>query len=146
MPQPESANVELMRRGFANFSRADWDATLAEIHPEIEWHLTFMLPDLPPDKTVFYGHEEVRGLWVHLREAWDELELGLEEVLFDGEGAGGDGLLVLRVRFKARSESSGIEVDRRLFYLQDIRDGMLLRLRPFDTAEDAFSAAGVERD
>ena len=30
-----------MRRGFANFSRADWDATLAEIHPEIEWHLTF---------------------------------------------------------------------------------------------------------
>lgn len=146
MPKPESANVEIMRRGFANFSRADWDATLAEIHPEIEWHLTFMLPDLPPDKTVFHGREEVRELWVHLREAWDELELNLEEVVFDGEGAGGEGLLVLQVRFKARSESSGIEVDRRLFYVHDIRDGMLLRLRPFDSESEALAVAGVARD
>lgn len=145
MPPPESANVELMRRGFANFSRADWEATLAEIHPEIEWHLTFRLPDLSPDKTVFHGHEEVRELWVHLREAWDQLDLDLEQVLFDGEGAGGDGLLVLRVRFRAQSESSGIEVDRRLFYVQEIRDGMLLRQRPFDTEDEAFAAAGVPR-
>ena len=95
-----SENVATAERGFAAFSRGDWDACLAEVDPEIEWHLTFPLPDLPPDKTVFRGHAAV----------------------------------------------SGIEVDRVVFYIQDLRDAKMIRQRPFETEADAFAAAGVERD
>jgi ketosteroid isomerase-like protein len=136
-----SENVETMKRGFAAFSRGDWDACLAEIDPAIEWHVTFRFPDLPPDKTVFHGHDEVRVLFDGLAAAFDELSLDLEEVLYER----GD-LQIVRARFVGRGGATGIEVDRRLFYVQELRDQLLFRQRPFDTEAEAFAAAGVERD
>jgi ketosteroid isomerase-like protein len=134
------ANIESMRRGFAAFSRHDWDACLAEIHPEIEWHLTFQLPDLPPDKKVFRGHDEVRMLFENLSGVWEELTLELLEVLHETD----DGQ-ILKVRFAGTGGGSGIEVDRTLFYVHDVRDGLLVRQRPYDTEQEAFDAAGVKR-
>lgn len=131
-------NIEAVKRAFAAFSRGDWTACLAEVHPEIEWHITFQLPDLPPEKKVFRGHDEVRTLFDNLSEAWDELTLELLEVLHEDD----DGQ-ILKVRFAGRSGGSGIEVDRVLFYVHDVRDGLMVRQRPFDTAEEAFAAAGV---
>jgi ketosteroid isomerase-like protein len=133
------ANIESMKRGFAAFSRGDWDGCLAEIHPDIEWHLTFQLPDLPPDKKIFRGHDEVRMLFEELSGVWNELTLELLEVLQEDD----DGQ-ILKVRFAGRGGGSGVEVDRILFYVHDVKDGLLLRQRPFDTAEEAFAAAGVE--
>ncbi|HZA58181.1 MAG TPA: nuclear transport factor 2 family protein [Solirubrobacterales bacterium] len=130
-----------MRRGFEAFSRGDLDAGLAEIHPEIEWHLAFRLPDLPPEKTVFLGHDEVRDLWAAFRGVWDELTLEGEELLYDS-----DDVVIERVRFRGRGGASGIEVDRVIHYVQEMRDGKLVRIRPFDSAEEAFAAAGVERE
>jgi ketosteroid isomerase-like protein len=127
-------------RGFAAFSRGDWDATFAEIDPEIEWHLTFQLPDLPPGKTVYKGYDEVRMLFDNLAEFWDELTLEVLDVLHEGED-----LLIVKARFSGRGGAVGIEVDRVLFYVQDLRDHRLLRLRPFETEDEAFQAAGVER-
>lgn len=135
-----SENAEIARRGFAAFSRGDWDACLAEVHAEIEWHLTFRLPDLPPDKDVYYGHEEVQELFDAFKSVWDELTIDVEEVLYDR-----DDVLVLRVRFRGRGGASGIEVDRRLFYLQTIEDGKLRVQRPFESEREAFAAAGVAR-
>jgi len=135
-----SENAEVMRRGLAAFSRGDWDAVLAGVDPEIEWHLTFQLPDLPPDKKVFHGYDEVRTLFDAFRSVWDELTIDVEEVLHDA-----DDLLILRVRFRGRGGRSGIEVDRMLFYVEDMRNGKLVRQRPFETEEGAFAGAGVER-
>jgi ketosteroid isomerase-like protein len=136
-----SENSDSTRRGFAAFSRGDWEETLANIDPEIEWHLGFRLPDLPPDKTVFKGHDEVRELWDAFRSVWDELTLEPEEILYDK-----DDVLIVKTRFRGRGGSSGIEVDRVFVYIQELRDGKLLRQRPFDTEDEAFAAAGVERD
>ena len=135
-----SENADTMRRGFEAFSAGDWDRLLADVDPEIEWHLTFQLPDLPPDKKVFHGHDELRTLFGAFRSVWDELTLELEEVLHDA-----DDLLILKVRFQGRGGASGVEVDRHLFYVEELRDGKLLRQRPFETEEEAFAAAGVER-
>ena len=136
-----SENVEASLRGFEAFSHGDWDACLAEIDPEIEWHLTFQLPDLPPEKTVFRGHDEVKTLWDAFRGAWDELTLELEQVLYDR-----DDMVIAKVRFRGRGGSSGAEVDRVLFYVQELREARLLRLRPFQSEAEAFAAADVERD
>jgi ketosteroid isomerase-like protein len=135
-----SENSESSRRGFAAFSRGDIDAMLTEMDPEIEWHVTFPFPDLPPGTTVFRGHEEVKDLFVRLLDVWEELTIELEEVLYDA-----DDLLIERVRFHGRGAGSGAEAERVIHYVQDIRDTKLLRIRPFDTEAEAFAAAGVER-
>ncbi len=132
-------NIDTMERGFAAFSRGDWDACLAEMDPEVEWHLTFQLPDLPPDKQVFRGHDEVRMLFQNLAGAWDELTLEMLEVVHEE-----DDMHILKVRFAGRGGASGVEVDRVLYYVQEMREGRLLRQRPFDSEQDALEAAGVE--
>ena len=134
-----SENVDTMTRGFAAFSRGDWDATFAEIDPEIEWHLTFQLPDLPPGKTVFRGFDEVRVLFDNLAAFWEELTLEVLEVVHESEDQ-----LIVKARFAGRGGEAGIEVDRVLYYVMELRDGLLRRLRPFDSGDEAFEAAGVE--
>lgn len=130
----------MMLRGFEAFSRGDWEACLAEVHPEIEWHVAFRLPDLPPGKEIWFGHDEVKELFEAFKAVWDELTVEVEEILYDA-----DDLLISRVRFRGRGGGSGIEVDRRLFYLQQIREGKLLRQIPFESGEAAFAAAGLDR-
>ena len=136
-----SENLETMKRGFESFSRGDLDSSLAVIDEDVEWHVAFPLPDLPPEKTVYRGHDEVRVLWSAFRSVWDELTLDVEEVLYDQGG-----LLIVRALFTGKGGASGAEVSRVLFYVQELRDGRLTKIRPFETAEEAFAAAGVARD
>ena len=135
-----SENVEASRRGLEAYSRGDLDACLAEMNPEVEWHLIFELPDLAQEKKVYRGRRELRALFEAFRAVWDELTIHLEEVLYDR-----DDLLVIRIRFRGRGEQSGIEIDRIVFFVQELRNSQLLRQRPFDTEAEAFAAAGVER-
>ncbi|HSJ18349.1 MAG TPA: nuclear transport factor 2 family protein [Solirubrobacterales bacterium] len=134
-----SANEQLTREGFGAWSSGDWDEAIARLHPEIEWHIAFRLPDLPPDMTVARGHDEVRHVWDAFGSAWQEIRVDIEEVLDDAENT-----VVSRARFKGRGASSGIEVDRTLFYVAEIRDEKLWRLRPFDSLPEARRAAGLD--
>lgn len=120
------------------WSRGDLDASLAEMHQDIEWHVAFRLPDLPPGKDVFHGHDEVRRLWTGLREVWDEITLDIEEELWESKETA-----LVRVRFRGTGGSSGIEVDRVLYYVLDVEDELLRRIRPFDDEAEARRAAGA---
>lgn len=126
-----------MRRGLDAFSRGAFDAALADTHPEIEWHLTFRLPDLPPEKRVFHGHDEVRELWERFTAVWDPIEIEIEEVV-----AAEPGRIAARTRFRGRGAGSGVEADRVVFYVFRIEDGLLRSIRPFDTEAEALEAAG----
>ena len=55
-------------------------------------------------------------------------------------------LVVVRTRFVGQGRSSGIEVDRTVFYVFEIAAGKLKRLRPFDTEADALAVAGAESE
>jgi ketosteroid isomerase-like protein len=132
-------NIALINRGLDAFSRGDFDAAVEDMRPDIEWHVSFRLPDLPLDKTVYRGPDEVQGLWAAFRSAWAKLTVALEEVVDARED-----LVVVRTRFVGRGSASGIEVDRTVFYVFEIAAGKLKRLRPFDTEADALAAAGVE--
>jgi ketosteroid isomerase-like protein len=135
-----SKNLEMTTRGFEAFSQGELEASLSEIHPEVEWHVAFPLPDLPPEKQVYWGHDEVRELWSAFRSVWDELRLEIEEVLHDA-----DDVVVVRTLFTGKGGASGAEVSRTLTYVLEIQDEKLARIRPFGTEEEAFAAAGVER-
>jgi ketosteroid isomerase-like protein len=130
------ANIALVNHGLAAFSRGDFDAAVVDMHPDIEWHVAFQLPDMPPDKTVYVGPEEIRRLWAAFRSAWERLTVDVEEVLEDS-----DDLVVVRARFVGKAGDSGIEVDRLIFYVFELSGGKLKRLRPFDTEAEAVAAA-----
>ena len=134
-----SQNVQLMRDGLAAFSVGDLDGAVAQMSPEIEWHLAFELPDLPADKRIFRGRDQVRELFAAFRSVWEELTVEIEEVLYDV-----DPVFVARARFRGLGGTSGIEVDRVLYYVAEVEDGMLRVLRPFDELDEARSAAGLE--
>jgi hypothetical protein len=52
-------------------------------------------------------------------------------------------VLITRNRFVGRGSGSGIEVDRVLYYLLDMRNGKLRRVRPFESEAEARAAAGL---
>ena len=108
------------------------------MHPEIEWHVAFRLPDLPSGKDVYRGRTEVRQLWEAFASAWEELTVELEDILHAD-----DERIVARARFRGRGVTSGVEVDRTLYYLYGIRDGMLVLGLPFEDEASARRAAGL---
>jgi ketosteroid isomerase-like protein len=109
------------------------------MQPDVEWHVSFRLPDLPMNKTVYRGPDEVMQLWAAFRSVWDELSVTLEEVIEAFQD-----VVVVRARFVGRGGASGVEVDRTVFYVFEIAAGKLKRLRPFDTEAEALAAAGSE--
>jgi ketosteroid isomerase-like protein len=132
-------NRELVERGFALFSTGDLSAAIATVHPRIEWHLTFHLPDLPAGKDIYRGHAEVLTVWEAFKSVWDELVIDIEELLHADEQR-----LVFRARFKARGAASGIEIDRVVFYAARIEDEMLSYLRAHDDERSARADLGLE--
>ena len=141
MSEAVDRNVETMRRGLEAFSRADWDEALALTHPEVEWHLTFRLPDLPPDKLVYRGHEEVREVWQAFASVWESLTIEIEEIV-----SADIGRVVARARFHGRGAGSGADADRTVFYLFELEDDLLRSIRPFETEAEAMDAAGLDPD
>jgi hypothetical protein len=113
---------------------------LEDMQPDVEWHMAFQLPDMPLDKTIYRGPDEVRWLWAAFRSAWEQLTVTLDEILLARED-----VVVVRARFVGQGSGSRIEVDRTVFYVFEIAAGKLKRLRPFDTEGEALVAADLAR-
>ncbi|MDP9188942.1 MAG: nuclear transport factor 2 family protein [Actinomycetota bacterium] len=143
MPPAAGSGVEHARQGFEAFSRHDYDAALAVLHPDIEWHVTFPVPDLPPGRTTFHGREEVLGLWETFSSIWESIVIEMEGI--DVEEPTEHGWIVIAaVRFRGLGAGSGAEVDRAVNYLLEIEDDQLIRLRPADSLAKARSMAGLD--
>jgi ketosteroid isomerase-like protein len=135
----ERGNEGIIREGFKAFSEGRFEDALATMDPEIEWHVAFRLPDLPPERTVVHGHAEVLDLWRQFSGVWESLVFDPERILYDrGDTA------IVRIRVRGIGRESHIEVDRTVFYLLSIRKQKLRRIVPFDSAEEAADAAGIE--
>ena len=106
-------NIAFIHRGLDAFSRGDLEVGAELTQPDVEWHLSFRLPDLPVGKTVYRGPDEVMRVWAAFRSVWDELSVTLEEVIEAHED-----VVVVRARFVGRGSASGVEVDRTLFYVR----------------------------
>lgn len=134
----EERNVQLLRDGLEAFSRGDLNESLERMHPDIEWHVVFRLPDLPLPKEVYRGREEVEALWTQFRSAWDEMTVRLEEVLYVD-----DERVVARARFRGRGAGSGIELDQVVFYAFRIWDEKLAYCHAFDDESSARADLGL---
>lgn len=131
--------LERSRSALGAFSKGDFDAAVADIHPEIEWHVAFRLPDLPASKEVCRGTDEVRELWQAFTSAWESLTVEIEDALHADEGS-----QLLRVRFAGRGAGSGIEVDRTLYLAYRFREGRLSYSRAWDDESSARADLGLD--
>jgi ketosteroid isomerase-like protein len=131
-------NADVARRALRLWSEGDLEGTLETMRPDVEWHLAFAIPDLPTGKRVYRGHDEVRQVWNAFRSVWSQITIKIDEVIHDA-----DDLLVLRARFNARGGASGIEIERTIFYVMRMKEGLLAELRPYEGVEEARQAAGL---
>ena len=135
----DGSNEPIIRSGFRAFSEGRYEDAIESIHPEIEWHIAFRLPDAPPGKEVARGRDEVREIWKLFSSVWERLVFAPEEFIYD-EG----NQAIVRIHVQGTGGESGVEVDRTIYYLLTTRDEQLLKIQPFDTPAEAAAAGGIE--
>ena len=127
------AQVERLRKGFADFARGDIDAVIDTLDPDVEWS-----PAIGPilGRTAMHGRGEVREFFT--RELFDGFdEFRAEPVEFEDLG---DAVLVT-VRYVGRGESTGLEIDQTFASLYRFRGGRTISMRDYSTREEALEAA-----
>jgi ketosteroid isomerase-like protein len=131
MESSESDAIQSVRRGYAAFNRGDFDAAVAEMHPEVEWRRAEQAPETTPLK----GADAVRA-WM-TPDIFEDQHVTLEEVIDNGDKVFVQGM------FRVRAAGSGIEISDRAWHVWTIRDGKAACLEFFQSRSEALEAAGL---
>jgi ketosteroid isomerase-like protein len=127
----ESDAIRSIRRGYEAFNRGDFDAAVAEMHPEVEWQRAEWAPETTPLK----GVEAVRA-WM-TPDIFEDQKVELEEVIENGDRVFVQGI------FSGRATGSGIEISNRGWHVWTVRDGRGQRIQFFQDRAEALAAAGL---
>jgi ketosteroid isomerase-like protein len=125
-------NVEMVRRVYDALNRNDFDAAFREAHPDIE--ITFKRGPLAGTHR---GRETPQAVFEDMRAAFDAWTIEPSKVLESGNQ------VVAIVKNRVRPKGTEVELETRNGHLWTIRDGMILSLEGFPSAEDALDAAGL---
>jgi ketosteroid isomerase-like protein len=129
-------NVDLVRQAFDAFNRDDRATVTRLLAPDVEWH-TLAGPILGVG-TIRGREAMLKFLWQDIPESIDGFRVSPEELT----DLGGDRVLVV-ARYEGRGRKSGIEVDQRIASVYEIRDGMGVTVRDYETRAEALEAAGL---
>ena len=127
------ANAERVRAGYEAFNRGDVDAALEGFHPDVEWSVLAMLPDLEH----YRGHEAVRRFWRTWQETFAGFQIEVEELIDVG-----DRVLVL-IAASGRGSGSGAPVRTPTFGQVWTFDGDLVTRVEMLTEPEAREAVGL---
>jgi ketosteroid isomerase-like protein len=130
-------NVDVVRRLIGAFNRRDddWQAVLAEPHPDVEIDDL----DISLDTEHYRGHDAVRrwvGVW---NEAWGTWRIEDVEV----RPAGEDRAVALFLMIVA-GKGSGIELSRRDALVCSLRAGKVTEMGYYNDQQQALKAVGLE--
>jgi ketosteroid isomerase-like protein len=131
-------NIEVVQRVMRRFAGVDIGAALQDIDPEavLDWSNSDA-----PDSGVYTGH----AAWRAFAGARDE---ALAERRFDSAEfialAADAVLLVGRIREQGRA--SGVEVEARGAAIFTLRDGKVIRLKLFQSSDDALKAVELREE
>jgi ketosteroid isomerase-like protein len=129
------ANVETMRMAAEAMIGGDAATALDALDPEIEWHATVGGID---QGRVYRGPEEVARAFADYFETWERIELRVDDYL----DAGGDDVVVLWHEV-AKGRESGAVVETDTATVNTIRNGRIVRVRPYMDRAEALEAAGL---
>jgi ketosteroid isomerase-like protein len=111
----------------------DADAAVALCDPEIEF-----LSVLAVSGRAYRGHEGIRQYFRDVLSAWEEWRVEVHRV-----AAGADGRVAIVMTMHARGRGSGAALSERTGHIWTLRDGKLLRNRPYREPEQALHDLGL---
>jgi ketosteroid isomerase-like protein len=127
-------NVELVRTLLSAYDRADYEAALEALDPDIEWHVP---PGISIGREVYRGRDEVQKGFAEWLGAWDTYRFEPEEVIDRGDHVVVGGMQT------GRGRGSGVEVRLPTFHVFTLRDGKVTRHRSYRDRTEALEAAGL---
>jgi ketosteroid isomerase-like protein len=128
--------VELVRAGWRAFETGDSAAVLDFFDPEIEVYS----PPEAGNPGTFHGHEGYLRWVGHWFDAWEDFSqeiVGVESV--------GERCVITDVRQVARGRTAGVQLERTVSYVYELRDGKVIYMALFVDA-DAARAMAAERE
>ncbi|MGI8461389.1 MAG: nuclear transport factor 2 family protein [Solirubrobacterales bacterium] len=127
----------MVRSVYGAISRGDSAAVLEAYDPDVTWDFTHSPFASVFKKTVYRGHDGIRGLMhERLEEAWGEFDDELVELIDAGD------YVISVVNSGGRGRASGIEVERTHAGKWTILNGKVKRVEWFGSREQALEAAG----
>ncbi len=131
-------NVEIIRRAWEQWQRGGEtpDAIPVELYADdVEWDISgYPTVDLPSRGS---GRDKLLDLFGTYFSGWTSYQGEVTEFIDAGENVVG----VLHE--KTRIGDSGDFVERDLFLVWTLRDGLVVKYRAFETREQALQAAGL---
>jgi ketosteroid isomerase-like protein len=143
LPPRSRLRRALLRRqvlsGWSAWSRGDLDLMLVRYAPDYQsvFAPEFVTVGL---SSSYRGHAGIREWTADLREAWEQMELTLHEIVDAGDR------LVNLGRFRSRGRGSGVELDSPVGQALWSERGLVARERLFFDWAEALAAAGLPRD
>jgi ketosteroid isomerase-like protein len=127
-------NLECVRTLLSAYDRAEYEAALEALDPEIEWHVP---PGVAIGQEVYRGRDEVQRGFAEWFGAWDTYRFEPEELLDHGDHVFVGGMQI------ARGRGSGVEVNLPTFHVFTLRAGKVTRHRSYRDRTEALEAAGL---
>jgi ketosteroid isomerase-like protein len=129
------ANVDLVRASFEAFGRGDFETAFAAFDDEVEWKTA----DDEPDAQVLHGRRELRAFVRHLADPWSDRfgpAIEFEDFIDCGDW------VVAPWHGRVHGHGSGIEIEISETYAAHVRDGRIVRVDEYRTADQALEAVG----
>lgn len=126
-------NVELVRLSITTYNAKGLEASMAFLHPDVEWHMNLEWPDAP----VFRGHSGIRQLSSALQDVLGEVRIEPDRFV-----DAGDDVVVLGRLFVAGT-GSGVAAESHRAWVYTVREGKIIRHLTFAEAADALEAVGL---
>ena len=126
-------NVESVRQAFAAYSSGGPEALADFWDPEIE-------VEVPPglaEAGTYRGREAVLAWMSEWSEAWERIEYTPEEIVGNGD------TVVVTLLYDGVGRGSGLKIEGRFWYLNRLRDGMIVYVRLYGDRNEALEAAGL---
>ena len=128
------ANLDLVRRAFAEFRADGVEALFKFISPDFEGEAP---PDLSTEPDTYVGHEGVRRWFAAFEGYMEDVHFEADELTPAGDR------VIVEARLVGRGTSTGLEASQRLWQVWTIKDGLAVRLENYATVEAARRAAGL---
>jgi len=130
-----AADLEVIRQVYDRFNRGDYDGAVALWHEEIELHQATEIPGAD----VSIGKEATQRGLVHWLSGF---ERGFQYEAIELVDC--DSVVFARVMLHGIGRGSGVPMNREIYNVWEVRDGLASRCRVFWDEADARAAAGLE--
>ena len=127
-------NVEVVREMWSAYNARNVDRSLDYFAEDC---VVEDVPDLP-DRAIYKGRKGVQERNLHFRKTWGDWAWELEEFI-----DAGDDVVVAMLVVRAHGSGSGTPVEAKAAFVYEVRDGKIVRDRPFTSRSQALEAAGL---